>query len=142
MTDKKEVSRPWGCFVVLEDQDSYKVKRVVVNPKSRLSLQRHQYRSEHWIITKGRALVTYGSTPELFLHPGQCITIHYGTLHRIANTSETETLEFIEVQRGSYFGEDDIERVEDDYGREAFEATLVEGLALADRIPSTQVDDE
>ena len=107
--------RPWGYYVVLADEPDHKVKRIVVYPGKRLSLQRHFRRAEHWLVLKGRAMVTLDSR-ELSLGPGQAADIPLGTAHRIQNPGP-EDLVFIEVQRGSYFGEDDIERLEDDFGR-------------------------
>lgn len=107
--------RPWGRYVVLADAPDHKVKRITVLPGKRLSLQRHRRRNEHWYIVTGEAEVTLGNQ-ELRLGPGNSVDIPQEALHRIANTG-TEPLVFIEVQRGDYFGEDDIERFEDDYGR-------------------------
>ncbi|HEX16784.1 MAG TPA: cupin domain-containing protein [Deltaproteobacteria bacterium] len=107
--------RPWGYYEVLSDASDHKVKRIVVRPGARLSLQRHRRRSEHWYIVKGRGVVTVDSR-EVELGPGESVDIPQGAAHRIANVGE-EDLVFIEVQRGDYFGEDDIERLEDDYGR-------------------------
>ncbi|RLA81022.1 MAG: mannose-6-phosphate isomerase [Deltaproteobacteria bacterium] len=107
--------RPWGYYEVLSDAPDHKVKRIVVRPGARLSLQRHRRRSEHWYIVKGRGVVTVDSR-EVELGPGESVDIPQGAAHRIANVGE-EDLVFIEVQRGDYFGEDDIERLEDDYGR-------------------------
>lgn len=107
--------RPWGYFEVLCDEKEHKVKRITVEPGNRLSLQRHRHRKEHWYIIRGACIVTLDgkNTP---LRDGEAIDIPQGSLHRIANGG-TEKLVFIEVQLGDYFGEDDIERVEDDYGR-------------------------
>lgn len=107
--------RPWGFYEVLSDEEDHKVKRVSVEPSKRLSLQRHKQRSEHWLVVHGESLVTIGDK-ETKVVSGQAIDIPRGLLHRIANTGR-ERLVYIEVQLGSYFGEDDIERVEDDYGR-------------------------
>jgi len=107
--------RPWGCFTVLDDAASHKVKRIEVRAGHRLSYQSHQRRAEHWFIVSGRAEVTFNGKPYLLL-PGAAIDIPIGAAHRIANTG-TDDLIFIEVQRGEYFGEDDIERLDDDYGR-------------------------
>ena len=109
--------RPWGHYVVLADEVDHKVKRIVVNPGARLSLQRHQRRAEHWFVVTGTALVTRNDE-ELPLGPGQAIDIPLGAWHRIRNPGATP-LVFIEVQVGTYFGEDDIERRQDDYGRVA-----------------------
>jgi mannose-6-phosphate isomerase len=107
--------RPWGFYEVLSDEEDYKVKRITIRPGERLSLQRHKQRREHWFIVRGESLVTIGDK-ETEAASGQVIDIPQGVLHRIANTGE-ERLVYIEVQFGCYFGEDDIERVEDDYGR-------------------------
>ena len=107
--------RPWGYFRVLEDAPNHKVKRIVVHPGERLSLQKHLRRREHWFILEGEALVTRG-TEEIRLSAGQYIDIPEGAAHRIKNPGDRE-LVFVEVQTGDYFGEDDITRLEDDYGR-------------------------
>ncbi len=107
--------RPWGFYEVLSDEADHKVKRITVRPGKRLSLQRHRRRSEHWFIVRGEALVTLDER-EVPLGEGGSIDIPRGAAHRIANVGE-EDLVFIEVQRGDYFGEDDIERLEDDFGR-------------------------
>ena len=112
---QREDHRPWGFYRVLEDTPGYKVKRIHIHPGLRLSLQRHQRRLEHWTVVKGEALVTVDDEHRS-LRPGDSVDIARGTLHRIDN-SGTEPLVFIEVQRGEYFGEDDIERLEDDFGR-------------------------
>lgn len=107
--------RPWGFYEVLSDAADHKVKRITVRPGKRLSLQRHRRRSEHWFVVKGRALVTLDGR-EIEIEGGGSIDIPQGSSHRIANIGEDD-LVFIEVQRGDYFGEDDIERLEDDFGR-------------------------
>ncbi len=107
--------RPWGYYIVLAEQAAFKVKRTVVYPGLRLSLQRHQHRSEHWYIVQGRALVTLNER-QLELGPGQSIDIPCENLHRIENSGSDDVV-FIEIQTGDYFGEDDIERLEDDFGR-------------------------
>lgn len=107
--------RPWGFYRIHADEDSYKIKKIVVYPGKRLSLQRHQHRSEHWHILQGQAMMTLADK-NLSLSAGQSVDIPNGALHRIENTGSHD-LVFIEVQTGEYFGEDDIERVEDDYGR-------------------------
>jgi len=111
----EEEHRPWGFYRVLADEEDHKVKRIVVYPGKRLSLQRHRRRTEHWYILRGRALVTLDGG-EIPLEPGQSVDIPRGTVHRVTNPGE-EVLAFIEVQTGDYFGEDDIERLEDDFGR-------------------------
>lgn len=107
--------RPWGYFEVLSDTSDHKVKRIVVQPHGRLSLQRHKMRNEHWFIIAGSGKAIIGDK-DFPLSAGCCLDIPAGTRHRVQNHS-TENLIIIEVQTGEYFGEDDIERFEDDYGR-------------------------
>lgn len=108
-------NRPWGRYEVLQETDSHKVKCIWVNPGQRLSYQRHARRSEHWFIVKGTGHVTLdGVVKEV--GPGDQVNFSVGVLHRIANTGLEEII-FVEVQTGTYFGEDDIERIEDDFGR-------------------------
>jgi len=107
--------RPWGSFTVLADETDHKVKRIVVKPGKRLSLQKHQKRSEHWYILSGVALATLDKD-EIKLEAGKTIDISKGSVHRVLNPGIDE-LVFIEVQTGEYFGEDDIERLEDDFDR-------------------------
>lgn len=112
---KKKEHRPWGCFTVISEEAESKVKRIEVYAGKRLSYQKHKYRSEHWHVVRGIAMVTMdGKT--MTLNPGDSVDIVQGTPHRIENPG-SGTLVFIEIQRGNYFGEDDIERIEDDYGR-------------------------
>ncbi|HET6873412.1 MAG TPA: phosphomannose isomerase type II C-terminal cupin domain [Acidimicrobiales bacterium] len=107
--------RPWGHYTVLDDQVGHKVKRISVKPGGRLSYQRHARRSEHWFVVEGVGLVTLdGMQNEV--RTGEAIDVPVGVAHRIENP-ETTPLVFIEVQHGAYFGEDDIVRLEDDYGR-------------------------
>jgi mannose-1-phosphate guanylyltransferase / mannose-6-phosphate isomerase len=108
--------RPWGNYTVLEEGERYKIKRVVVNPGERLSLQLHHHRSEHWVVIKGKAKVTIGDV-ETFVHENESAYIPKSTLHRLENPGKVP-LEIIEVQNGEYVGEDDIERIDDAYGRE------------------------
>ena len=110
-----EDHRPWGYYIILADEPDHKVKRIIVYPGKRLSLQRHQRRSEHWHVIKGEAVVTLDNDT-ITLKSGESVDIQLGARHRIENTGK-EDLAFIEVQRGDYFGEVDIERFEDDYGR-------------------------
>ncbi len=112
---KREDHRPWGYYRVLADEPDHKVKRIVVYPGKRLSLQRHKLRAELWEVVYGKALVTLDDK-EIEVGPGECVRIPRNTAHRIKNPGE-ENLAFIEVQSGEYFGEDDIERLEDDFGR-------------------------
>ncbi len=107
--------RPWGSFEILSESDDFKVKKITVLPGKRLSLQSHQKRSEHWIILKGVGLVTQDDV-ETKVIPNSHVFIPKGQKHRIHNTGK-EALDFIEVQTGSYFGEDDIVRYEDDFNR-------------------------
>ncbi len=109
--------RPWGQYEVLLDADTYKVKRITVLPGQRLSLQMHYRRAEHWAIVAGEGEVTVGETTKR-LGVGEHVYIPLEAKHRIANPG-TEPLVFIEVQTGSYTGEDDIVRFSDDYGRTA-----------------------
>ena len=113
--DDREDRRPWGYYAVLADEPDHKVKRIVVNPGQRLSLQRHKRRSEHWFVVRGRAVVSRNDEV-IELEAGSAVDIPRGAWHRIKNPGR-EDLAFIEVQTGDYFGEDDIERREDDYGR-------------------------
>lgn len=107
-------TRPWGFYEILSESDNHKSKYIYVEANNRLSYQKHQNRSEHWFIVSGVASVTINGNLRL-MHPGDSIDIKAGDLHRVASTSDP--VEFIEVQTGTYFGEDDIERIEDDYGR-------------------------
>ncbi len=107
--------RPWGRYEILSEGDAHKVKTIWVNPGKRLSYQRHEKRAEHWFIVQGDARITLnGNTFEM--GAGDSIDIEIGDLHRIENIGSTDVI-FIEVQTGTYFGEDDIERIEDDFGR-------------------------
>jgi mannose-6-phosphate isomerase len=107
--------RPWGSFTVLDEADGFKVKRIEVLPGKRLSYQRHAQRAEHWVVVHGTAKVTLDDE-DVFVESGKAIDIAVGSAHRVENPGE-ETLVFIEVQRGPYLGEDDIERLQDDFGR-------------------------
>lgn len=107
--------RPWGKFEILSDASSHKVKRITVEPGQRLSYQRHEHRSEHWFVVAGEGVVTIDDQAHA-VTPGTAVDIPVRTAHRIECTGP-EPLVFIEVQHGSYFGEDDIERLDDDYGR-------------------------
>ena len=110
-----EDRRPWGQFKSLAVGDRFQVKRIVVNPRSKLSLQSHKKRSEHWIVVEGTAKVTIGSTVKL-IGENESIYVPLGEKHRLENPDD-QPLILIEVQTGSYFGEDDIVRYEDDYAR-------------------------
>jgi mannose-1-phosphate guanylyltransferase/mannose-6-phosphate isomerase len=109
------VYKPWGSYTVLEEGNGYKVKRLTVLPKKRLSLQMHYHRSEHWIVVKGTAKVVVGDK-EFLLRQGESTFIPAGTKHRLENPGLIP-LEVIEVQIGDYLGEDDIVRFADDFGR-------------------------
>ncbi|MBM3579554.1 MAG: mannose-1-phosphate guanylyltransferase/mannose-6-phosphate isomerase [Alphaproteobacteria bacterium] len=111
----RKVLRPWGSFEVIDSADRFKVKRITVKPGAALSLQMHNYRSEHWIVVKGEAHVTCGER-EFVLSEDQSTYISVGQKHRLTNKSKIP-LELIEVQTGSYLGEDDIVRFSDVYGR-------------------------
>jgi len=108
--------RPWGSYTVLEEQPRFQIKRITVNPGAKLSLQMHHHRSEHWVVVSGTARVTNGEDVVL-LHENQSTYIPSGTVHRLENPGVIG-LELIEVQNGSYLGEDDIVRFDDVYGRE------------------------
>ena len=107
--------RPWGSFTVLDEGDGYKVKRIEVLPGKRLSYQKHARRAEHWMVVQGESKVTLDGR-EVGVSVGETIDIPLGASHRIENPGTT-TLIFIEIQRGDYLGEDDIVRLEDDFGR-------------------------
>ena len=109
-------TRPWGTYLVLDDsQPNHKVKRITVEPGKRLSYQRHAKRSEHWFVVSGVATVTLDGV-EHQVGPGEAIDVPVGTAHRAENRGTTPVV-FVEVQHGTYFGEDDIVRLEDDFGR-------------------------
>jgi len=107
--------RPWGNYTVLDEADNYKVKRIEVLPNKRLSYQKHAHRAEHWMVVGGTAKVTLDGK-EITVPTGGVIDIAVGAAHRIENVG-AEKLVFIEIQRGSYLGEDDIQRLQDDFGR-------------------------
>jgi len=107
--------RPWGSFTILEDRQTYKVKRIEVLPGKRLSYQKHEKRAEHWIVVEGEGIVTLEGR-EIRISPGQAVDIPRMAPHRIHNPGKNPLI-FIEVQNGDYFGEDDIVRLEDDFGR-------------------------
>jgi mannose-1-phosphate guanylyltransferase/mannose-6-phosphate isomerase len=111
----KTVERPWGSYTVLEKGERYKIKRVVIKPKARLSLQLHKRRSEHWVVVSGTARVIRENETYL-VHTNESTYIPINTKHRLENPGEIP-LQIIEVQNGDYVGEDDIERFSDDYGR-------------------------
>ncbi|KQW22323.1 mannose-1-phosphate guanyltransferase [Afipia sp. Root123D2] len=113
--DHLKVHRPWGSYQSLDIGDRHQVKRIIVKAGGRLSLQKHHHRSEHWIVVRGAALVTVNET-EKIVHENESIYIPIGATHRMENPGKIP-LELIEVQTGSYLGEDDIIRIEDDYRR-------------------------
>jgi mannose-6-phosphate isomerase len=110
-------TRPWGGFQTLEEGRGYKVKRLMVNPGHRLSLQRHRFRAEHWVVIEGSPRVWVSGQPRR-LKARQFVVVPRGAWHRIENPGRVPTV-IIEVQHGSYLGEDDIIRKHDDYGRAA-----------------------
>jgi mannose-6-phosphate isomerase len=114
MADLKD-TRPWGQYIVLEDAHDHKVKRIDVLAGKRLSLQNHKKRDEHWFVISGSGVVTLDEKL-IKVHEGVSVDIPRGAKHRIQNTGGS-VLTFIEVQTGDYFGEDDIERFDDDFGR-------------------------
>ena len=109
--------RPWGNFTVLDEGEGYKVKRIEVLPGKRLSYQKHARRAEHWFIARGVAKITLDDR-EIILNAGEHIDIPVGAAHRVENAGGEKVI-FIEVQRGDYLGEDDIVRLQDDFGRTA-----------------------
>ena len=114
-TNNRKVFRPWGYFDSIDRGINFQVKRIFVNPRSKISLQKHKHRAEHWVVVKGLALITCGE--EVFeLKENQSTYIPKGQTHRLENTTDLP-LEIIEIQSGQYLGEDDIVRLEDDYKR-------------------------
>ena len=113
--DHLKVHRPWGSYQSLDLGERYQVKRIVVKQGGRLSLQLHHHRAEHWVVVRGTARVTIGDKVQM-VHENELIYVPIGTQHRLENPGKID-LELIEVQTGSYLGEDDIERIEDDYNR-------------------------
>jgi mannose-1-phosphate guanylyltransferase/mannose-6-phosphate isomerase len=111
----RKVSRPWGWYDTIDVGDRFKVKRIQVNPGASLSLQKHSKRAEHWVVVKGIATVTCGDKV-ITLNENESTFIPLGEKHRLSNSSK-DPLEIIEVQSGSYLGEDDIVRIDDGYGR-------------------------
>jgi mannose-1-phosphate guanylyltransferase/mannose-6-phosphate isomerase len=111
-----KVFRPWGSYQDIDAGDRFRVKRIIVRPGGRLSLQRHKFRAEHWVVVRGEAEVTRGEDV-MTLGPDQSVYIPIGDVHRLENKG-AEPLHLIEVQTGEYVGEDDIERLEDVYGRD------------------------
>ena len=111
----RQVARPWGSYEPIDAAPGFQAKRLIIKPGASISLQRHQHRAEHWVVVRGRALVTRGEE-EITLDVNQSTYIPRGSLHRLKNPGPEE-LHIIEVQTGDYLGEDDIERFEDLYGR-------------------------
>ncbi|MBS0623827.1 MAG: cupin domain-containing protein [Verrucomicrobia bacterium] len=124
--DPQTSQRPWGYYTVLEEGPRFKIKKIMVRPKQALSLQMHYHRSEHWIVVRGTASVTIQDQKK-FVHEGESIFVPQSAVHRVENPGKVP-LEIIEVQVGEYLGEDDIIRLEDEYGRikqeEAFKVLL------------------
>jgi mannose-6-phosphate isomerase-like protein (cupin superfamily) len=111
----ERTERPWGWYETMFEAPGHKIKRIGVHPGQQLSLQLHHQRAEHWVVVVGTAIVTVGEQV-LEMRPGQHIDIAIGAVHRLANQT-TEPVEIMEVQFGDYLGEDDIVRLQDDYGR-------------------------
>jgi mannose-1-phosphate guanylyltransferase/mannose-6-phosphate isomerase len=111
----RKVRRPWGFYDSIERGERFQVKRIVVAPGARLSLQMHHHRAEHWVVVRGTALVTRGDD-QFLLSENESTFIPLGVRHRLENPGKVQ-LEIIEVQSGSYLGEDDIVRLDDCYGR-------------------------
>ena len=114
-TDHKRMHRPWGYYELIDMGERFQVKRIVVIPGGVLSLQKHRHRAEHWVVVRGTAEVTIGEAVKA-VHENESVYIPIGSVHRLANQGKIP-LELIEVQTGSYLGEDDIERLEDVYKR-------------------------
>ena len=112
----KKVERPWGTYEIITKGNGFQVKRLIINPDSRLSLQWHRHRDETWVIVRGVAEIEVDKNKKN-LGRGENVFVARTITHRIKNISVVEPLEIIEVQTGDYLGEDDIERLEDDYGR-------------------------
>jgi mannose-1-phosphate guanylyltransferase len=111
----KTVSRPWGSYKVIGESPGFKIKRLEVKPRASLSLQRHQHRSEHWVVVLGEATVISGDA-EFVIKDNESTYIPSGQMHRLENKTDDDLI-IIEVQCGTYLGEDDIERFDDKYGR-------------------------
>ena len=108
--------RPWGNFTILDEGHNFKVKRIEVLPLGHLSYQKHKYRTEHWFVVQGIAKVMLDER-NFVVGVGEAIDVEVGAVHRVENPRDDETLVLIEIQRGSYLGEDDIIRFDDDFGR-------------------------
>ena len=112
----KKVYRPWGSFLSIENGSTWQIKKIEVNPGSSLSLQMHFHRSEHWVVVAGTAKVEIGDL-EKIIGPNESVYIPLGAKHRLSNPTKFPLI-LIEIQSGTYLGEDDIRRFEDKYGRE------------------------
>jgi mannose-6-phosphate isomerase len=111
----ERTERPWGWYETVSEAPGNKVKRICVHPSQQLSLQKHHHRAEHWVVVTGSARITVGSR-QFDLGIGEACDITLGEVHRLANLTDSP-VEIIEVQLGDYLGEDDIVRLQDDYGR-------------------------
>ena len=116
ITLHRQVFRPWGSYDLIDSADNFQVKRLIVKPNAVLSLQKHAHRSEHWVVVKGRAQITKNDD-QFEVRVNESIYVAVGDVHRIANPYD-EPVHIIEVQCGDYLGEDDIVRLDDDYGRD------------------------
>ena len=111
----KTINKPWGYYEVLDSHEGFLIKKILVKPKEKLSLQSHNHRSEHWVVTKGKARVQLNDE-FIEMGPNDHVYIPVTALHRMENIGD-EMVEFVETQIGDYLGEDDIVRYEDDFGR-------------------------
>lgn len=111
-----KVDKPWGSYEIIHENSFYKVKKIVIKPEKRISLQYHKHRNEHWYIVQGHSLINLDDE-SLNLKTGDSIDIKKMQYHRIKNISTAEDLIFIEIQMGEYLGEDDIVRINDDFDR-------------------------
>ena len=117
-------TRPWGSFETLEQRPGSLFKRIIVRPGKRLSLQYHQYRAEYWVVMQGRGMAQIGEE-QCAMQPGTSFYVPLGAVHRIENTHASDALEILEVQLGAALSEEDIVRLDDDYGRVQKAAALV-----------------
>ena len=115
MKNENVFERPWGHYFNALEEPGFKIKKIVVKPNSRLSLQSHEHRSEHWVVVQGSALITLDDK-EIGMERDQYIYIPKGSVHRLQNLGSDDLI-LVEVQLGSYLGEDDIKRYQDDYNR-------------------------
>lgn len=115
MNKENLFERPWGTYYNAYEEAGFKVKKITVKPGARLSLQSHEHRAEHWVVVRGKALVTVGEQ-EIPMGADQHIYIPKGSVHRLQNLGESDLI-LVEVQLGGYLGEDDIKRYQDDYNR-------------------------